>query len=180
MTIFGGSGLETLRAQGRISWEGSVRGDALLLELGGPLQTLTAPDQPIDPTEPGAALPMAGSSVDDWATHIIAPQQLILAQVRHRLRLDRGLTGSIGTLSHIARLGLMSHLASPFIEGGWDGFLTLELFNAGPAELVLSQGMPVAKVIVYETSSPSTDGAQHGYGAHGNLISSFGTEFGRR
>jgi deoxycytidine triphosphate deaminase len=72
----------------------------------------------------------------------------------------------------------MSHLASPAIMSGWDGHLTLELHNAGPAPLLLRCGMPVAKALLYRLEGPPSL-AQPGpyYGAGGHLGSRYAEEF---
>src|SRR6266545_1216559 len=94
------------------------------------------------------------------------------------LRLGPQLGGWIATLSHAARVGLMSHLASPAIMSGWDGHLTLEVHNAGPASLLLRRGMPVAKALLYRLEGPPSPAEPSPYycGASAHL-GSFCAEF---
>src|SRR6266545_34327 len=95
------------------------------------------------------------------------------------LRLGPQLGGWIATLSHAARVGLMSHLASPAIMSGWDGHLTLEVHNAGPASLLLRRGMPVAKALLYRLEGPPSPAEPSPYycGASAHLGSRYAEEF---
>ncbi|XVV39332.1 dCTP deaminase [Streptomyces sp. CA-100214] len=62
--------------------------------------------------------------------------------------------GMIGGLSHLARVGLAVHVTSPFVLPGWNGHLTLELVNTGPAVLRLHHGMPLARLLVFALDGP--------------------------
>jgi dCTP deaminase len=173
-----GAAIEVLRQQGALRWPGPLRGDALLLRLGSPLQSLAAPAGAVDLLDQASIDQVYQAPLPDWTSFLLQPGQLVLCQVADRLRLGPQLGGWIATLSHAARLGLMSHLASPAIMSGWDGHLTLELHNAGPAPLLLRCGMPVAKALLYRLEGPPSL-AQPGpyYGAGGHLGSRYAEEF---
>src|SRR6266496_3581158 len=132
-----GAAIEALRQQGALRWQGPLRGDALLLRLGAPLQPLAAPPGAVDLLDQASIDRLYQPPLPDWTSFLLHPGQLVLCQVADPLRLGPQLGGWIATLSHAARVGLMSHLASPAIMSGWDGHLTLEVHNAGPASQLL-------------------------------------------
>jgi deoxycytidine triphosphate deaminase len=169
--------IETLRQQGALRWQGPLRGDALLLRLGAPLQPLAAPEGAVDLHNQASIDRLYQQSLPDWTSYLLQPGQLVLCQVADPLRLGPQLGGWIATLSHAARVGLMSHLASPAIMSGWDGHLSLELYNAGPVPLLLHHGMPVAKALLYRLDGPTRARPSPYYGHGTHLGSRYADEF---
>jgi dCTP deaminase len=59
-----------------------------------------------------------------------------------------------------ARAGIVVHLTAPTIHTSWAGKITLEIFNAGPFDLVLSPGDVIAQIVVAKVTSPPAKGVQ--------------------
>lgn len=131
-----------------IAWAGEFRGDAPLLRLGSPLQPLSEDSAVIDLADQGSIDTLYDQPLHGWDSFDLLPMHRALCCVEQPLRLGAGLAAAIGTLSHLARVGLAAHLASPWVMPGWDGYLTLELLNVGPATLRIWRGMPVARTVV--------------------------------
>lgn len=80
----------------------------------------------------------------------------ILARTRERISLpildgyDDCLSARIEGKSSMARIGLLVHFTAPTVHPGFDGTLTLEIINLGPARIPLQLGMPIAQLIVEE------------------------------
>ena len=175
--MFTSTAVRKLIESGDIGWLGALRGDGILLRLGSPLQAMTSVptvdlgdqtsiDQLYEPPRP------------DWRHTDLRPGGLLLCRVDEPLRLGSGHAGVIGTLSHLARVGLATHVTSPWVLPGWDGYLTLELHNVGPAVLRLHQGMPVARLLLFAMHGiPSTASAHPFYGATEHLGSRYAAEF---
>jgi deoxycytidine triphosphate deaminase len=159
---------------GEMDWAGEFRGDGLLLRLGAPLQRLTAPGAvEVDLLDQASIDALYESPIHGWQTFTLEAARLVLCQVSEPLRLGRGLYGVIGTLSHLARVGLMTHLSSPLVLPGWDGQVTLELFNAGPSPLRLHFGMPIARLMVSSMDGPARDAVSaHLFYGHTALLGS--------
>ena len=47
-----------------------------------------------------------------------------------------------------ARVGLLVHFTAPTVHAGWDGPLTLEMINLGPASITLWYEQPICQLIV--------------------------------
>ncbi|WP_372412293.1 hypothetical protein [Streptomyces luteireticuli] len=165
---------------GALEWDGELRGDGLLLTLGSPLQPLAAPATlVVDLADQASIDDLYGEPVTEWKTRELMPGEMLLGAVEEPLRLGAGLMGMIGGLSHLARVGLAVHVTSPFVLPGWNGHLTLELVNAGPAVLRLHHGMPLARLLVFALDGPhSNDVASHPfYGREADLKSRYADEF---
>jgi deoxycytidine triphosphate deaminase len=173
--------LQELLQVGELDWSGSLRGDALLVRLGAPLQPFVADNTALVDLESQPSIDrLYGPAVAAWETHELLPGRLVLCQSLERIRLGTSLGGRISTLSHLARTGLMAHLASSAIMPAFEGYLTLELFNAGPARLLLHQGMPAAKILIENVVGPHRfqASATRFYGHDSRLTSRYADEFG--
>lgn len=82
----------------------------------------------------------------------LAPKEFKLAYTAERLRLphhvtmpivgDASIVGNTVNKSTLARLGIWQ--PNTDMEAGWQGYLTLELFNASVHTIVLPAGTPIA------------------------------------
>lgn len=166
--------------EGSMEWKGQLRGDGLLLTLGSPLQPLVAqPSLVIDLADQASIDSLYGEPVTRWETYELQPGHMLLGAVERPLRLTPGVVGVIGGLSHLARVGLAVHVTSPFVLPCWNGHLTLELVNTGPATLRLHHGMPLARLILFALNGPrSSETAPHPfYGREADLKSRYADEF---
>lgn len=166
---------------GEIGWPGELRGDSLLLRLGSPLQPLADPGHVIDLGSQDSIDRLYADPVYDWDEFELSPGRMVLCAVADPLRLGPRFAAVIAGLSHLARTGLAVHLASPWVMPGWDGHLTLELLNAGPAALRLRRDMPAGRAVVIRADGTTDDAVQHAhYGHPGHLGSRYAAEFGPR
>ena len=86
--------------------------------------------------------PSLFGSMDLW-THEevdafdIEPRGFVLAQTLERVALPNDLMGLVEGRSSWARVGLSVHLTAPKIDPGFNGTITLEIANMGPAKVQL-------------------------------------------
>lgn len=104
---------------------------------------------------------------------------MVLCAAGHPLRLGPAFAAAIASLSHLARVGLGTHVASPWVMPGWDGHLTFELLNTSPARLRLRRGMPIARALIWHMYGVTRPPIPHGhYGRPEQLGSRYAAEFG--
>ncbi|KAB1925826.1 hypothetical protein F8280_11180 [Micromonospora noduli] len=164
---------------GELAWSGELRGDAILLRLGTPLQTLIGTDPPnlVDLAHQDSINSLYGPAWPRWSSYDLKPRQLVLCATSQPLRLGAGLVGAIASLSHLARVGLATHITSPWVLPGWNGRLTLELKNHGPATLRIYRDMPVARLILFTTIGSRTVAKPHPYYGADAETSHLGSRF---
>jgi deoxycytidine triphosphate deaminase len=165
--------------RGEIVWPGELRGDGLLLRLGSPLQLLTDPDYVIDLANQDSIDTLYTQALHGWDEWELAPGQMALCAAGYPLRLGAAFAAAIASLSHLARVGLATDVTSPWVMPGWDGYLTFELLNTGPAKLRLRRDMPVARAVIWRMDGATRPPIPHGhYGRPDQLGSRYATEFG--
>jgi len=165
--------------RGEIAWPGELRGDGLLLRLGSPLQPLADPGQVIDLASQDSINTLYAEPLHDWDEFELPPGRMTLCAAGHPLRLGAAFASAVASLSHLARVGLAIHVTSPWVMPGWDGHLTLELLNTGPAVLRLHPDMPVARAVIWRMDGATREPVPHGcYGRPGHLSSRYAAEFG--
>jgi hypothetical protein len=77
----------------------------------------------------------------------------------------------------------MAHPSSFVVDRGFKGYLTFEIYNFSPHVIVLSRGMPIAKLLVFTCGTSSGDqenivsSLQSCYGLAESLRSRFCEEF---
>ncbi|WP_158647332.1 hypothetical protein [Actinoplanes sp. ATCC 53533] len=165
---------------GFIGWDGELRRDSLLLRLGDRVQPMASdPPELVDLTDQHQIDAMYGETQVGWEQFRLARGRLALFHADCSMALPGDIGGFIGGLSHMARLGLTVHLDTPIVDAGFTGVLTVEMFNAGPSDVILRPGMPVAKVILYRLGeSASAERYKHVfYGAEQHLGSKYASEF---
>jgi dCTP deaminase len=72
---------------------------------------------------------------------LLEPQQFVLAQTLEYIRLSGRVQGQIQGRSLLGRLGLGVHVTAPLIHAGFEGQMTLEIFNLGPYPILLRPRM---------------------------------------
>lgn len=74
------------------------------------------------------------------------PGDFALFQTAETLTLPVDIAGKFEGKSSLGRIGLMTHVTAGFIDPGFCGVLTLELYNCGPLTLVLEPGIRIGQV----------------------------------
>lgn len=114
-----------------------------------------------DLKKPGA---IAKTISDNCRTHVISderpfrlkPNKFVLARTIESVELpikpdsETCLAARIEGKSSCARFGILVHFTAPTVHPGWNGTLTLEMINLGPADFLLTPNMFIAQLIVEE------------------------------
>jgi dCTP deaminase len=77
--------------------------------------------------------------------------QLTLASTQETISLPDNIVACIEGKSSLARLGLQIHQTGGWIDAGFSGQVTLELYNVSNRPIVLTAGMPIAQIVFFET-----------------------------
>jgi dCTP deaminase len=76
----------------------------------------------------------------------LMPMQFILGVTRERICCPADIAAKLDGKSSLARFGLLIHVTGGFIDPGFRGPLTLEIFNVFPVPILLRPGLPFCQV----------------------------------
>lgn len=80
---------------------------------------------------------------------VLMPQEFLLATTIERVGIPNGISAFLEGRSSIGRLGLFIHNAG-FIDTGFEGQITLELYNANKIPIAISAGMRICQIVFFE------------------------------
>ena len=104
---------------------------------------------------------------------VIPPLSFLLAVTRERIRLPANMTAFVEGRSSIGRIGLFIQNAG-WVDPGFDGTITLELFNANRLPIRLRAGRRICQIVFAQldrsTSRPYQGKYQHQSAAVGSRI----------
>jgi dCTP deaminase len=94
----------------------------------------------------------AGFSLKQFQFVLGMTREYIALPVDHPYNheIGRCLAARVEGRSSVARCGILVHFTAPTIHPGFDGTITLEIINLGPAPFMLRPGMPIAQLLVEE------------------------------
>ena len=79
--------------------------------------------------------------------YILRPGELVLGITKEKITLPKDICGWLNARSRFARLGLMIHISSPFMQPGISNRQVLEIYNAGPNKLTLIPGEKISQFV---------------------------------
>ena len=92
--------------------------------------------------------------------YLLAPGELVLGITLEKITLPGDVCGWLNSRSRFARIGLMSHIAAPFLAPGISNRQILEIFNAGRNKIKLAPGMRICHLVLQECKGAAVyDGA---------------------
>lgn len=95
---------------------------------------------------------------------VVEPGDFILGSTRETISLPSNFLGRIEGKSSIGRVGLLIHVTAGFIDPGFTGQVTLEIFNVAPWSITIYPGQRIAQIAFTRlTAHPS-----RAYGRAGN------------
>lgn len=97
---------------------------------------------------------------------VLGPKTFILASTVEKVRIPSELVGRVEGKSSLARMGLFVHVTAGFIDPGFEGHVTLELFNGNHFGIKLYPGMPICQMSFERLTSAAE--RPYGHGATGS------------
>lgn len=94
----------------------------------------------LDFTSPAQYKEITGSSI------VIEPHSFLLATTNEYIKLPNGLSAFVEGRSSIGRIGLFIQNAG-WVDTGFEGKITLELFNASPVPIKLDAGRRICQLV---------------------------------
>lgn len=88
----------------------------------------------------------------------IRPGEFLLGSTEQTVTLGSDIAARFEGKSSIGRRGLMAHITAGFIDPGFSGQITLELYNAGPWPIALFKGNRIGQLVFYNLENQASAG----------------------
>lgn len=108
-------------------------------------------DSPLDPKSLGEHTVKFVRFEDDPLE--LRPQEFVLGATIESVKIPPHIACEVRGKSTLGRLGLQVHTTAGWIDPGFSGVITLELFNCGPRSLLLWPGMDIAQLTFMRLTS---------------------------
>lgn len=159
-----------------------VKRNSCLLRLGDRFREV-ASEEVIDVGDQ-SSIDRASGDAFQARNVVVGPDRLLLASSYEKLSVAPDLVGVLSGISNVARLGVIVHATSAFVNAGF-GFgapsrVTFELATVGGTRVRLRTGLPICHLAFVRTSEAETYGvpsARTGQDFPGG--SDLNTQFGR-
>ncbi len=123
------------------------------LRLGNLFTKYQARDQRVVDTRQGVPPEQVTALSADSV--VLYPGDFMLAHTVERVRIPPNLVGVVDGRSSLGRLGVMVHVTAGYIDSGFEGQITLELFNVGSLGVKLWAGDRVCQIRFHKMSNPA-------------------------
>lgn len=98
----------------------------------------------VNPQSPTASTKRHTATVEN--PFVLEPGQFALASTVEWVELGASIAARLEGKSTLGRLGLLTHATAGFIDPGFKGTITLELYNIAPHALILRPGMAIGQL----------------------------------
>ena len=85
---------------------------------------------------------------DKFEELIVPPQELVLVSTSEWIDVPNNVCCRVEGKSSLGRIGLLTHITAGFIDSGFKGNITLELYNVGKYPIRLHNGCKIAQLVV--------------------------------
>jgi dCTP deaminase len=149
--------------------------DGTLLELGPTLLNPFNPDHvepcSVDLTlERVASAPYKVISGEFGSQFLIRPFEFCLATTVEQVILPAHLGARVEGKSSLGRRGLFIHVTAGWIDPGFIGQITLELFNCTQDEIYLTRGQKICQLAFFELDKPALRPYQGKYQNQASIV----------
>lgn len=96
--------------------------------------------------------------------YVLHPRQLVLGHTNETVQIGKDLVARVDGKSSLGRLGLMVHITAGWIDPGFRGQVTLEIYNANSLPIKLWRGMPICQMSFMRLETPASIGYGEGPG----------------
>ena len=98
---------------------------------------------------------IGGKKIDIFQdSYHLKPHEFILGSTEEYVELPLHLCGQVDGRSSIARLGVSVHQTGGYIDSGFNGNITLEIYNCSDKPFELVYGDSICQMIIHALSSP--------------------------
>ena len=93
--------------------------------------------------------------VENFKRIVLPPSELVLISTLEKIHIPNGYVGRVEGVSSLARIGLLVHITSGFIDPNFKGHITLEVVNMNRYPIILEDGARICQLVVEKLDSPN-------------------------
>mgnify|MGYP001583553643 FL=1 len=93
--------------------------------------------------------------IDNTGGFSLQPHQFVLGNTMEYVSLPNDIMGRLEGKSSLGRVGLLIHSTAGYVDPGWRGHLTLELYNVAAIPIILYPGMKISQLSFHRLTSPA-------------------------
>ena len=90
--------------------------------------------------------------------YVLEPNHFVLATTNEVIGLDNTVAAKFEGKSSLGRMGAMTHVTAGFIDPGFSGQITLEIFNVSPWTLIFTSGIKIGQIVFTHLDCPASEG----------------------
>lgn len=91
--------------------------------------------------------------VENFSRIVLPPSELVLISTLEKIHIPNGYVGRVEGVSSLARIGLLVHITSGFIDPNFKGHITLEVVNMNRYPIILQGGARICQLVVEKLDS---------------------------
>lgn len=99
----------------------------------------------------------ASVEISDGGSFVVAPGEYVIGVSKEKVTLSAKCFGTLFGRGSLGRIGLQVFCSGGFVDPGFSGNLTLEIYNASKIPIVLRSGMLIAKLAIEALQSAPTN-----------------------
>ena len=92
--------------------------------------------------------------VEEEKGYILRPYEFVLGSTSENVNLPANIAARFEGKSSLGRIGLMTHITAGFIDPGFHGQITLEIYNVNSQSIVLRPGMLIGQLCFFKLDEP--------------------------
>lgn len=131
-----------------------IQPSSIDLRLGNTIQTFKETPTYID-THKNITQHMKKQTIPENNKLIIQPHEFLLATTKEYIKLPNDIVGRVEGRSSIGRLGLTVHVTAGYIDPGFQGNITLEMYNMNKYPIAIYPNQRVCQLVLEELNEPA-------------------------
>lgn len=92
--------------------------------------------------------------IEEEKGYILRPHEFVLGSTVETVNLPANIAARFEGKSSLGRIGLMTHITAGFIDPGFNGQITLEIYNVNETPIVLRPGMLIGQLCFFKLDEP--------------------------
>ena len=132
-----------------------IQPSSIDLRLGNTIQTFTQNNNLYIDTHKDITPYTKQTIIPENNKLIIQPHEFLLASTKEYVKLPPNIVGRVEGRSSIGRLGLTVHVTAGYVDPGFEGNITLEIFNMNKLPIAIYPDQRICQLVLEELNEPA-------------------------